>query len=188
MRRNGSNPLKVAALLFLSGFYLGYTVRFFDIIPETLDSGYLYPLYPLAKASSWVLPYFRHGLRPSSLSALDVTRYNLFPAALLIATGSLFALPTMILLFIIGFFTGMGLVEIVQYAPVGAALYLLLTTGLFTASMLYCASTGFHLCSSVTEVIEGGEFRLSKTLLDHLLLSIGITLLSIAVQIMGVRL
>ncbi|GBE18698.1 hypothetical protein BMS3Abin16_01304 [archaeon BMS3Abin16] len=186
MQKLRDNSLKIALMIFISGFYIGYTLRFFDVICTPLVRGFLFPIYDQAVAS--MKPYGGYpnsqfiGYGISESTGFDIFKNNFLPATLLIGTSIIFGLPTMIILFFIGVGAGSSLAEIIEFTTLSTSLQFIVATIIFAAMVVYAGSVGFYICSFLYDTIRNRDFKVEKTFYDHILVTAGLVVLGIIVQ------
>ncbi len=188
MQKLRDNSLKFAALIFFGGFFIGYTIRFFDIIPRPLTYDWFFPIYKEAVlamesyggyANEFTIKTFMGG---TELEALDVLTYNLMPLILIIGGSVLFGIPSMIMIFIVGIGAGSSLAELIQFTPVIMNIKVLVTASIFVLAMIYSSSAGFHICSYLYDTVTSKQFKVEKSFYDHLLLASGLVIAGIVLQ------
>lgn len=174
-----------AGMVFFAGFFIGYTLRFLDVVKGPVFG--FEPIYPIHRETIYAMkalggygygaPTFEY-----EIELLDVLKSNIVPAVAVIASGVLICIPSVTLLFVIGIASGSSLAEILEFTPfimnikVGAVLLV------FTAAMIFSASAGFHIGSSVYFLIKDKKLEIEKSFYDHILIGSALVGLGIILQ------
>jgi uncharacterized membrane protein YedE/YeeE len=176
-----------ACMVFFAGFFIGYTLRFLDVIHGPAFG--FEPIYPIHRETVYAmraLGGYGYGYGAPAyeyeIELLDVLRSNVVPAVSIVASGVLVCVPSVTLLFVIGIASGSSLAEILEFTPfimntkVGAVL------SVFTAAMIFSASAGFHIGSSVYLLIKDKRLQVEKSFYDHVLIASALVGLGIVLQ------
>ncbi len=187
-QRLREEALKIAFLTFFGGFFIGYTMRLFDIIPVPFSFESLFPIYSEAVFAMKERGYEYAGsfFIPESLKYkpdfLDVIRNSILLPILLVGSSVLFAIPTIIILFVSGISAGSAFAEIIEFAPLSILLKFFASSAVFIASLLFSASIGFYICSYIFDIVRSREFKTEKGFYDYALYMLGLIILSMFFQ------
>jgi len=187
-----------AALVFFAAFFIGYTLRFFDIRERPVCCfEFIYPIhaetlyamegfteYPVGDFNRYsvVLPSAPYKTRPYEIEFLDVLRYNIIPAVSIIGSGVLLSIPSVTLLFVIGIASGSSFPEILEFTPVIMNFKVGITLLTFMIAMIFSASSGFHIGSMVYLLIKEKKIQVKKVFYDHVLIAAAFVCVGIILQ------
>ncbi|MFP4111700.1 MAG: stage II sporulation protein M [Candidatus Woesearchaeota archaeon] len=183
--------VKIALILFFAGLFLGYSMRYLDFIKRPIleNVGVIYPIHEQYLSNN--LQYADSSVRPdvsyeqvgeSPIDMLYVMRNNIISALILIATGVLIGIPSIIYLFIIGITAGASIPEVLEFAPAGIALKVVFLFVLYAIAVMAATSIGIELGKFVLDFIRGREIKIDKSVYDRALLVVGLVIANVILQ------
>lgn len=175
-----------ASMVFFSGFFIGYTLRLLDVVKgPVLGFASIYPIHREAMYAMQSFGGYGNSALPVSkyeMGILDVLKSNIVPAVAIIASGVLICIPSVILLFVIGMVSGSSLAEILEFTPIIMNIKVGAVLAVFTAAMIFSASSGFHIGSSAYFLIKEQKIRIEKSFYDHMLIGSALVIFGIILQ------
>lgn len=187
----GNRFVKIALILLFAGFFLGYSMRYLDFIkrPVLEDVGVIYPIHQQYR---YVNPeYDTFNVRDTSsyeqvgespIDMLYVMRNNVISALILIATGVLIGIPSIIYLFIIGITAGASIPEVLEFAPFFVGLKVIFLFILYALAVVIATSIGIELGKIVLDFIKGREIKVDKSLYDRAIFVVVLVIVNIVLQ------
>lgn len=176
--------VRLAAILFFFGFFLGYTMRFLDFIksPVFTNIGVIYPVHQ--EASPRIFDYALRGYEyPSpSVDLLYVVRNNIVSGVLLASIGALAAVPTAIYTFIIGISSGASIPEVLEFANLAIAIKTIIAFLFYSFAAIISASLGLELGASVVAFAQGKKFSIEKSVYDRAIVAGALIVINIILQ------
>jgi len=173
----GEKFLKIAWVIFFSGFFLGYTLRFLDVA-RSLAFGFE-PIYPIHRETMYSMKALGYSVE---LEFLDVLRANIVPAVTTIGGGALLGIPSATLLFVIGIVSGASFAEIVEFTPLLMNIKVAICLAIFMGAMVFSASVGFQIGEKIYNSIRRKEIKVERELYDHFLIASVLVILGIIIQ------
>ncbi|MFQ6052011.1 MAG: hypothetical protein ACE5K4_09995 [Candidatus Hydrothermarchaeota archaeon] len=182
---SNKNFVWISVMIFFAGFFIGYTLRFLDVIHGPMLG--FEPIYPIHRETVYAMKSFE-GYAYEALGyefeveILDILRSNIVPAVAIIGCGVLLAIPSATLLFVIGIASGSSLAEILEFTPLIMNVKVIICLSVFIAAMMFSTSAGFQIGSSVYGMIRKRELKIEKSFYDCLLITSGLVGLGIILQ------
>jgi uncharacterized membrane protein SpoIIM required for sporulation len=194
--------VKIALILLFAGFFLGYSMRYLDFVkkPMLSDVGVVYPIHQQYTNNYYPYPMYRGAMMEkvamdssyvssgydeigeSPIDMLYVMRNNIISALILIATGVLIGIPSIIYLFVIGLSAGASIPEVLEFAPFGMGVKVIFCFILYAVAVLFATSIGIELGKIVLDFIRGREIKVDKSIFDRAILVIGLVIVNIVLQ------
>ncbi len=186
--------IKIAAIILFAAFFLGYSMRFLDFTksPALSSIGVIYPIHQEAYPhymDSMIgyegSPGIRGGYDQISESPIDflyVARNNIVSSVLIVFTGVLFAVPSIIFAFLTGLTAGQSIPEVLEFANGFIAAKTIFLFISYAFAIILAASIGIELGIALLKFIKEKKLQLEKTIYDKALLLIIITILNIILQ------
>ncbi|MBW6461919.1 MAG: stage II sporulation protein M [DPANN group archaeon] len=186
--------LKIALIILLFAFFLGYSIRVFDFTKSPImgEIGVIYPIHQEA------FPYYMGGvslesrsmdssisydrISESPIDILYVMRNNVISAVLLVSTGVLLGIPTVVFTFLVGLSAGASIAEVLEFAGliVAAKTIFLLTT--YMIAVVLAASIGIEMGSAIIRYLKTNIFEIDKKIYDKAIVVIIIVVINIILQ------
>jgi uncharacterized membrane protein SpoIIM required for sporulation len=197
--------IKISLILLFAGFFLGYSMRYLDFIKRPIleNVGVIYPIqeqyiqnyYPFLSSDGGISiekssdAYTSYAIRPgyeeigqSPIDLLYVMRNNIISALILIATGVLIGIPSVIYLFVVGLAAGASIPEVLEFASFGIASKVIFCLIFYAIAVIIATSIGIELGRMVLDFIRGREVRIEKNIYDRAILVIAFVIVNIALQ------
>ena len=183
--------VRFAGLIFLAGFFLGYTMRLFDFINAPIFStlGVIYPIHNEARFYSYVemgLPEERVAMMTerfgTTIDVLYVMKNNVVSPFILITTGVIFALPGVVMTFLVGISIGTSIPEVIEFLGPGLMLKTIFASLFYVAAIILAASIGFEIGESMIRFMRKGKFKVSQELYNRSVILILLIILNILIQ------
>ncbi|NOR84582.1 hypothetical protein GQ473_00545 [archaeon] len=186
--------IKIAAILLFAAFFLGYTMRVLDFTksPALSSIGVIYPIhqesYPhymnsmIGYESSSSMRGGYDQISESPIDFLYVARNNIVSSVLIVFTGVLFAIPSIIFTFLTGLTAGQSIPEVLEFANGIIAAKTIFLFISYAFAIILATSIGIELGIALFKFIKEKKLQLKKTIYDKALLLIIITILNIILQ------
>ncbi|MBW6451400.1 MAG: hypothetical protein K0B02_01605 [DPANN group archaeon] len=183
--------VKIALMILLLSFFLGYTMRFLDFTKSPIfgSIGVIYPIH------QETYPYYsqnvgggefsdmnREIIPNSPIDFLYVIRNNIVSAVLVSSMGVLIAIPTAIFTFLVGMSAGASIPEVLEFASTFIAIKTILLFILYTAAITLAASIGLEIGFMILKFIKDKKIEVNKTLYDKLILLMILVIINIILQ------
>lgn len=193
--------IKIALILLFAGLFLGYSMRYLDFVKRPIlnDVGVIYPIheqyqnhyYPMTRgyavADQKMAMESDASLGPenigeSPIDLLYVMRNNIISSLILIATGVLIGIPSIIYLFVIGMSAGASLPEVLEFAPFGTGVEVIFLLFFYSLTVVLATSIGIELGKIVLDFIRGREIKIDKTIYDRAIYVVALVVVNIVLQ------
>ncbi|NOQ55494.1 MAG: hypothetical protein GQ477_01670 [Nanohaloarchaea archaeon] len=186
--------LKIALIILLFAFFLGYSMRVFDFTKSPIlgEIGVIYPIHQEA------FPYYMGGvalesrsmdtkvsydrISESPIDLLYVMRNNVISAVLLVGTGVLLGIPTVIFTFLVGLSAGASIAEVLEFAGLIVALKTIFLLTTYVIAVVLAASIGIEIGSAIIRYLKTNIFEIDKKIYDKAIAVIIIVATNIILQ------
>ncbi len=180
--------LKIALMILIFAFFLGYSMRFFDFTKSPImgEIGVIYPIHQEA------FPYYMGGIAESKVSYdrisespidfLYVMRNNVISAVLLVSTGVLLGIPTVVFTFLVGLSAGASIAEVLEFAGLIVALKTIILLATYMIAVVLSASIGIEVGSAIIRYFKDNRFEIDRKIYDKAIAVIIIVVINIILQ------
>lgn len=186
--------LKIALIILLFAFFLGYSMRVFDFTKSPIlgEIGVIYPIHQEA------FPYYMGGvalesrsmdstisydrISESPIDLLYVMRNNVISAVLLVGTGVLLGIPTVIFTFLVGLSAGASIAEVLEFAGLIVALKTIFLLTTYVIAVVLAASIGIEMGSAIIRYLKTNIFEIDKKIYDKAIAVMIIVVINIILQ------
>ncbi len=186
--------LKIALIILLFAFFLGYSMRVFDFTKSPIlgEIGVIYPIHQEA------FPYYMGGvalesrsmdatisydrISESPIDLLYVMRNNVISAVLLVGTGVLLGIPTVIFTFLVGLSAGASIAEVLEFAGLIVALKTIFLLTTYVIAVVLAASIGIEIGSAIIRYLKTNKFEIDKKIYDKAIAVMIIVVINIILQ------
>ena len=185
--------LKIALIILLFAFFLGYSMRFFDFTKSPImgEIGVIYPIHQEA------FPYYMGGIAiqsdmagsvrydrisESPIDFLYVMRNNVISAVLLVGTGVLLGIPTVVFTFLVGLSAGASIAEVLEFAGLIVALKTIFLLTTYVIAVALSASIGIEVGSAIIRYFKDNRFEIDRKIYDKAIAVIIIVVINIILQ------
>ncbi len=170
--------VKLALILFIAGFFLGYTIRILDFTQRTFfdDTGVIYPIHQ-EQLKGYEMPQ-----EESEVDLLYVMRTNIISVILLVAIGAVFAFPTIVYLFLIGLSAGTSIPEVLEFAGILMAIKVLICFASYAITVILAGSIGIEIGKMLWQFIKEKKIKIQKDMYDRALYALILIVINIILQ------
>ena len=187
--------LKVALIILLFAFFLGYSMRVFDFTKSPIlgEIGVIYPIHQEA------FPYYMGGvslesraigdggisydrISESPIDLLYVMRNNIISAVILVGTGVLLAIPTVIYIFLVGLSAGASIAEVLEFASFIVAIKTIFLLITYVIAIVISTAIGLEIGSTIIRYLKTNIFEIDKGIYDKAIVAIILVVINIILQ------
>lgn len=183
--------IRIALVILLLSFFLGYTMRFLDFTKGPMFStiGVIYPIHQ--EAYPHYIPgmsgYEQVGMKTDMISEspidfLYVARNNIVSAVLLCSMGVLLAIPTAVFTFLVGISAGASIPEVLEFAGALIAIKTISLFVLYAAAITLAASIGLEIGFAVLRFAKDKKIKIDKIIYDKAILLMILVIINIVLQ------